>query len=97
MKQAIHLTLLIFILSFLPGCNNFVRDYVSGAKPGNFASPTPKSISSPMTLHMTPGKMNAVGGGMVVKGSISVTNRSFALGGDRALSLTINRSRVQPQ
>jgi hypothetical protein len=84
-------------LSLLSGCNNFVQDYVAGTKPENIANPTPESISSPMSLQMTPEKMNAAGGGMVVQGTISVTNRSFALGGDRALSLTINRSRVQPK
>jgi hypothetical protein len=93
----LNVVLLVLTASLLSSCNDFVQNYVAGTKPENIANPTPESVSSPMSLQLTPGKMNAAGGGIVVQGTIDITNRSFSLGSDRALSLTINRSRVQPK
>lgn len=97
MKHSNHFLLITLVAASLLGCNNFVQDYVAEKKPENIDGQTNASVSSPMSLKVTPGRMNAAGGGMVVQGTITTTDQSFSLGSDRALSLTINRSRVQPK
>lgn len=85
--------------ALIAGCNSQVEDYVKSKKPEFYNNPpaSPDTISSPMSLKLTPGKFNGSAADMALQGTVTVTNESFALGGDRAISLTINRTRVRPQ
>ena len=80
----------------LSGCNSAIEKYVKDKRPDQKDTPA-VTINSPMTLKLTPGKMNGSGSGIALQGTITATNEAFTLGSDKALTLTISRSRVVPQ
>ena len=82
----------------MSACNSQVEDYIRAAKPDRITSPTSEiTVNSPMSIKMTPGKINGSASDMVVQGTITITNQTYAMGSDKAVSLTLSRTRVLPQ
>jgi hypothetical protein len=90
-KNVVILSIICFAQA---GCNNQVESWVNEVKiKPNVPSPTDASISSPMSIKMSPGRLDGKAQGMSVKGNITITNQKFTLGSDASLVLTLNRSR----
>jgi len=100
--KSMKLILLISSVVFLAGCNSQVADFVDAAKRGRTETTTPTvpttQTSSVMGFKISPGKINTTTtNNGAISAVITPTNRKYVMGGDMAMTMTLSKSRTNPQ